>query len=641
MLQLINAADAAGSAPDDTNNVPSNDRNALGTDSPTADEVQMNYVTCRDWQRAKVVISQWGSSGTHTCGVRVYYYQNGIGWTEGELLSPESNTETSDNPAARKEFEQDVRGSQAIAFVVEDLGSGTGTKVSVWAESAGKWKGRDVASKFDVPDADGSANTTVSEVVGNKLDAAEDVAGTTASLTAYIKGILSKVSADVAALGNIYFVNAEHASAADDTDHGGRPNYPFATLDYAIGQCTANNHDVIICAPDAEETITSTITVDKAGLTILSPSASPYRGYQIKTTTDVTTLMTVSATDVTITGLRFADASSGFAANSAFIQVAANSDRAHVSDCEFDVRDCTAGIVGTVAVSLIAPVTDIMVERILAKQCVAVSTTSTGDVVDNLVIRDSEAQTGEFVNWAIQCSNADSLTNAVIVNNVFVETDADGSTATNAWDGDGDSVASAGPINISGGAGAILIARNMAVSARDIRFRDLCLDANADSERIRWIDNKSTFYEPYEVRTETGTADIDISEADYTAAPVALLTIEPTAGAPLQALRIMLDLDKDTTGFIDTHTTETLQVIIQKKVDGTNWRNVQIGTAAAANDRDGGNEADAEEYLVGDLTAGEAVRVAVLLSAEVADVEIPYRLNYRGAAPTVTAVAAG
>lgn len=137
----------------------------------------------------------------------------------------------------------------------------------------------------------------------------------------------------------------------------------------------------------------------------------------------------------------------------------------------------------------------------------------------------------------------------------------------------------------------------------------------------------------------TGEADIDVSEADYTAFQV-LVTIVPATGAPLADAEIVFDLAKASTGFGPGHTTETIQFAVARKVDGTNWRTdaEQVTTAIT-----GTNAALASVHLpIGSVGVTEQVRVMVILSAENAvDVEIPFALAYNAAAaPTVTPVAA-
>lgn len=71
--------------------------------------------------------------------------------------------------------------------------------------------------------------------------------------------------------GNIWFVDSGHADAADSVGVGQNPDKPFATLDFAIGQCTANNGDVIYVMPGHAETVSAAagIDFDVAGITVI------------------------------------------------------------------------------------------------------------------------------------------------------------------------------------------------------------------------------------------------------------------------------------------------------------------------------------------------------------------------------------
>jgi hypothetical protein len=139
-----------------------------------------------------------------------------------------------------------------------------------------------------------------------------------------------------------------------------------------------------------------------------------------------------------------------------------------------------------------------------------------------------------------------------------------------------------------------------------------------------------------------GTADIDISEAVYTDY-VLLLTITPAAGQSLVDVEIDLDYNLATTGVNEVATAaDTLDVCVAGRTDGTNYRNlmsaVQVSmtgdVATLALNRMG------DRFKVGQVGVTGRVAVYVKLSAERSDAEIPYRVTYRGAAPTITAVAA-
>lgn len=137
----------------------------------------------------------------------------------------------------------------------------------------------------------------------------------------------------------------------------------------------------------------------------------------------------------------------------------------------------------------------------------------------------------------------------------------------------------------------------------------------------------------------SGTADIDISESDYTAMVTLLTITAPSTG--LSDLVIDLDYAKATTG-IDTIATasDTLDVAIYGAVDGTNARMLMSNTQVTLSGA-GTVEHNGDRFNVGPVDTGEVITVKVKLSAERDDAEVPYRVTYKGlSAPTITAVAA-
>lgn len=83
----------------------------------------------------------------------------------------------------------------------------------------------------------------------------------------------------VAHPGDIYFVRSTAPGAGDTTGHGRSPDAPFATIDYAIGQCTANNGDVIYVLPGHAETVSAAagIDFDVAGVKVVGLGAGAAR----------------------------------------------------------------------------------------------------------------------------------------------------------------------------------------------------------------------------------------------------------------------------------------------------------------------------------------------------------------------------
>lgn len=70
--------------------------------------------------------------------------------------------------------------------------------------------------------------------------------------------------------GDIFFVQSTSANATDDSGHGRNPEEPFATLNYAISQCTGNAGDVIYLMPGHVELVAAAagLDLDIAGVKI-------------------------------------------------------------------------------------------------------------------------------------------------------------------------------------------------------------------------------------------------------------------------------------------------------------------------------------------------------------------------------------
>lgn len=116
--------------------------------------------------------------------------------------------------------------------------------------------------------------------------------------------------------GEIYFVNSTGGS--DSSGSGKSPDAPFATLDYAIGQCTASAGDVIYLMPGHAETTTA-IALDVAGVRIVGLGWGRIRP-TITADTTAGSLLTVSAANCEIHNVRLLGAASG---NLALLDLAA------------------------------------------------------------------------------------------------------------------------------------------------------------------------------------------------------------------------------------------------------------------------------------------------------------------------------
>ena len=100
--------------------------------------------------------------------------------------------------------------------------------------------------------------------------------------------------------GNVFFVNSTALNASDG-NVGTSPDKPFATIDYAVGKCTANNSDVIIVGPGHVETITTNggLALDVAGITLIGIPSGTLKP-QINFTSSTSARMTISANNITL-----------------------------------------------------------------------------------------------------------------------------------------------------------------------------------------------------------------------------------------------------------------------------------------------------------------------------------------------------
>lgn len=160
--------------------------------------------------------------------------------------------------------------------------------------------------------------------------------------------------------GDIWFVGSTVTGASDSAGFGRNPDAPFATLDYAVGNCTASKGDVIYVLPGHAEVVTAAggLDLDVAGISIIGLGNGTLQPTVTLTTAntadvdvdaasilienihfksgfaDIAACIDVNATDCTIRGCRFSEA----ADDQNFVicvlgAAGAASDRLIVEDC--------------------------------------------------------------------------------------------------------------------------------------------------------------------------------------------------------------------------------------------------------------------------------------------------------------------
>lgn len=211
--------------------------------------------------------------------------------------------------------------------------------------------------------------------------------------------------------GSVFFV---HSGTGSNGNSGADPEHPFATIDYAVGRCTANKGDLILVMPGHAETVSAAggLDLDVAGITIYgvgNGSLQPTVTLDTTANADVD----VDAANITVEGLNFV---AGFADIAAAIDV--NAD-------DFTLRRCrlTAGGANLNAKIWVQDAAAGGSDRITIEDCYCndvdaanthfVNFAGTGDghiVRNNTLI-------GDFGTMCI--GGAGVVTNAVIVGNVI------------------------------------------------------------------------------------------------------------------------------------------------------------------------------------------------------------------------------
>jgi hypothetical protein len=168
-----------------------------------------------------------------------------------------------------------------------------------------------------------------------------------------VKDILEFVTAP----GKRFFVSS--ANGVDLGNRGRSPDAPLATLDYAIGLCTANKGDRIYLLPGHAETIAtaSALTADVAGIQIIGLG----QGNSIPTFTlgtATTATFNVTAASVRIRGIKIisdlADVAAGITASAA-------ADGLIVEDCFF--QDGASNKELVIAISLAAACDNVLIQN--------------------------------------------------------------------------------------------------------------------------------------------------------------------------------------------------------------------------------------------------------------------------------------
>ncbi len=224
--------------------------------------------------------------------------------------------------------------------------------------------------------------------------------------------------------GTIFWVHS--GTGTDAAGYGQNPDAPLATVDYAVGLCTANKGDVIISMPGDAQTVSAAggLDLDVAGITWIGVGNGTLQPTVTFTTAD-TADVDVDAANITVENIHF---------RANFADIAAAID---VNATDFTLRRCRFTSVATNMNALIwvqdaaaAGSSRITIEECLCIDKDAANThfvnfAGTGDghiIRDNVLIGD----------WGTMCiGGAGVVTNATILRNYISNAAADNDSCIN------------------------------------------------------------------------------------------------------------------------------------------------------------------------------------------------------------------
>lgn len=224
--------------------------------------------------------------------------------------------------------------------------------------------------------------------------------------------------------GSRFFVHS--GTGTDAAGYGKNPDKPFATIDYAVGQCTASKGDVIIVMPGHAETVSAAggLDLDVAGITVLGLGSG---GLQptVTLTTATTADVDVDAANITVENIHFV---SGFADIVAAIDVNAT---------DFTLRRCrfSQSAVDLNALIWVQDASGATSDRITIEDCHCIAY----DAANTHFVNFAGTGTGHIVSrniligdWGTMCiGGAGVVTRATIVDNMISNAATDNDSCIN------------------------------------------------------------------------------------------------------------------------------------------------------------------------------------------------------------------
>jgi len=211
--------------------------------------------------------------------------------------------------------------------------------------------------------------------------------------------------------GNIYWVDSGGGS---DSGEGVRQR-PWATIDYAIGRCTASNGDIIMVKPGHAETLAANVTMDVIGVHVIGLGRGTLRPTLTVGGGDYTVAMT--AANSGMSNIRFVLEDTDDTVTSA---ITITADGCLVSGCETVVHATAQFTTHITATD--AQFVELRNNLIKSLQTAGSTSGIVVDGCDDLVI-DGNVIDGHFGEHALDNTtpgSADEILRATITNNTII-----------------------------------------------------------------------------------------------------------------------------------------------------------------------------------------------------------------------------
>lgn len=217
-------------------------------------------------------------------------------------------------------------------------------------------------------------------------------------------------------IGDTYYVDSENG---DDGRAGKSPETALATLDKAIGKCSANQGDLIVVLPghsESEAAAASIATLDVDGVTVVGIGVGDdMPAFNLG---HASATFTISGSDCKVSGLKFVSTIANVAVG---VTMTAASDNSVVENCVFrDSADDKEMLVG-ISVAAAANGVKLLNNDFKTTLSAGGNNAILSAAVTDLEVRGNVAY-GKFATGAMLTSGV--LTRATIVDNMFVNAEA-------------------------------------------------------------------------------------------------------------------------------------------------------------------------------------------------------------------------